>query len=95
MKLYFNQNDNNEKDKIIKLSDEINWNDILHSFEEVDLNGEEKEDLEDESKFKDKGLESEGKNLDKKKEEKEEIEEDDHQNSNTKKDKKKKKKNKK
>lgn len=46
MKHFFDEKEKeSQKDKILKISDSIDWKDIMHKFEEVDANGEEKADL--------------------------------------------------
>lgn len=47
MKYFFNEEDKGKgKDKIIKLTDDVEWKDIMNKLEEVDGNGEEKDDRE-------------------------------------------------
>lgn len=49
MKRFFHQEEREkEKHKILELNDEINWKDIENTLEEVDINGEEKPDVEEE-----------------------------------------------
>jgi hypothetical protein len=46
MKYFFDQDEiNKNSDKILKLTDEIKWEDICNVLEDVDINGEEKLDL--------------------------------------------------
>lgn len=48
MKYFFDKQDyENEKGKIIDMNDDIKWDDIMHSLEEVDNNGEELNDEND------------------------------------------------
>lgn len=42
MKYFFNKEDK-EANKIIQLTDDIKWEDICNTLEEVDMNGNEKE----------------------------------------------------
>jgi hypothetical protein len=56
MKKFFHESDKEkEKDKIIQLTSDINWDEIKDCFEEVDHNGEEKqtEDIKEETKTTD------------------------------------------
>jgi len=60
MKKYFKEEDKlKEKSKFIVLSNDVNWEDIKDTYEEVDLNGEEKTVEKD--KTEDSTVESENK----------------------------------
>lgn len=62
-------------DKILKLTDDVKWDDIVNTFEEVDANGEEKLDVpntneDEEEKEKDKAADNAEEKGDKKKKKK-------------------------
>jgi hypothetical protein len=51
MKKYFKEEEKQkEASKIIQLSSDVNWEDIKDTYEEVDINGEEKSEVKEETK---------------------------------------------
>lgn len=57
MKYFFNEKDKEEvKDKILKISDQVQWKDICNHLEEVDANGEEKIDSDHKQKDDESGI---------------------------------------
>jgi vacuolar-type H+-ATPase subunit F/Vma7 len=51
MKKYFKEEEKQkEASKIIQLSNDVKWEDIKDTFEEVDINGEEKSEVKEDSK---------------------------------------------